>query len=225
MKRQILAKRMAGDFEGDQLCIMTKLNMMLDSNKKEVLCVFGGESSWYGEESRFFHVNFLARDVNEAHWSLFFAQILDTSLEEHATKSFFSPLLQSEALNTSISRMAGTDVSPMALSAGHCFFVLPTIDSGNSKSLPLRVGRCLTCEWTMERIFHPNSENYIARSDECFIYKLEVLCGDALRVDETGLRSDYIYFNDRKDIRLIQQLNSMVDEGLFPELEVANFEY
>ncbi|TVU49739.1 hypothetical protein EJB05_01071, partial [Eragrostis curvula] len=203
IKHQILAKRMAGDFEGDQLHIMTKLNMMLDSNKKEILCVFGGESSWYGEESRFFHVNFLARDVNEAHWSLFFAQILDTSLEEHGTKSFFSPLLQSEGLNTSISRMAGTDVSPMALSAG----------------------RCLTCEWTMERIFHPNSDKYIARSDESFIYKLEVLCGDALRVDETGLKSDYIYFNDRKDIRLIQQLNSMVDEGLFPELEVANFEY
>jgi hypothetical protein len=68
-------------------------------------------------------VNFLARDVNEAHcWDLFFAQISETddTWGMEWAKPFFLPLLWSAKLDTpmSMSRIQGTDLSAVAMSAG-----------------------------------------------------------------------------------------------------------
>jgi len=69
---------------------------------------------------KFFHVNFLARDVNEAHWDLFFAPFNETddTWGIEAYKSFFLPLLWSAKFDTSMSRIQGTDLSAVAMSAG-----------------------------------------------------------------------------------------------------------
>ena len=69
---------------------------------------------------KFFHVNFLPRDVNEAHWDLFFARFNETddTWGIEAYKSFFLPLLWSAKFDTSMSRIQGTDLSAVAMSAG-----------------------------------------------------------------------------------------------------------
>jgi hypothetical protein len=79
--------------------------------------------------TNFFHVNFLARDVNEVHWDLFFATIGETytrsfkrkwgiPLDQKGAESVFFPLRWSTELHTSISRIEGSDLSALVMSAG-----------------------------------------------------------------------------------------------------------
>ncbi|CAL4891691.1 unnamed protein product [Urochloa decumbens] len=167
--------------ESKQRRIMRKLDAILDE-ETEVLCVFG--TRWFvSEDEAFYHVNFLARNVKEAHWDLFFAQIWDTSRTRHDDgrfKSVYFPLGWSAKLGTCMSRIEAPDLLEVAMCAGTSLHVL-RVEHGDQG-------------------FHPN---YGVRYNGIDAAVVHQECAD----DDDYIDSDCVYFNDQKDIRLVERLN------------------